>query len=211
MISYRKFIQFTLPWLALAVVMNLVRYYYVDTASYIWMNWNLFLGLVPLLFLFLFEKSKNIYLRVFYFLAWLFFLPNAPYMVTDLIHLRDVGPQWLLWFDGMMIFAYSLAGVFILGFTLIRMQRLLFKESKKKNIFLLAVSLLVSFGIYLGRYVRWNTWHIVTKPGDITTNVLDILQTEYANPVFLMTLIFFTLFVVVTVKSLRWVFLKSTN
>ena len=42
---------------------------------------------------------------------WLGFLPNAPYLITDFIHLDVVGPDSLLWYDGMMIFMYSLAGV----------------------------------------------------------------------------------------------------
>ena len=102
-----------MPWIDLALVMNLTRFAMTDVQSYVYMNWNLFLAFLPLLFIFLFERVKNIYKKSFYFLAWLFFLPNAIYMITDLIHLRDVGPDWMLWFDGMMLFSYALIGILI--------------------------------------------------------------------------------------------------
>lgn len=212
MITYKKFIKLLIPWIVFSFVMNMSRFALTDVHSYLYMNWNLFLAFLPLLFIFLFERSKNIYFKIISFLAWLFFLPNAIYMVTDLIHLRDVGPEWLLWFDGMMIFAYALVGIFITAFTLLKMKDLLFKDNlKRQNIFLIIISILSSFGIYLGRYVRWNTWDIITRPVDLVINIFNILRTEHLNPVFITTIIFFTLFILVTVWSLKEIFKKSAK
>ena len=199
--SYRKFIKYIAPWLALALIMNLVRFAMTDVHSYVYMNWNLLLAFIPLLALYLFERSYSKYLKVFLFFLWFLFLPNAPYIVTDLIHLRDVGPEWMLWFDGMMLFAYALVGVYVTAYSMIKMKNILFKKIIHQNIFLIIISLLSSFGIYLGRYIRWNTWDIITHPIDIALTISDILSIEYFNPLFITSILFFTLFILAGVIS----------
>ena len=209
MITYKKFTSFLMPWLALALLMNLTRFAMTDIQSYVYMNWNLFLSFLPLLFVYIYEKKRNIYIKSLTFFAWLFFLPNAVYMVTDLIHLRDVGPGWMLWYDGMMIFIYALVGIFISAYVLLRMKENIFKKSiRKQNIFLIAVSIMSSFGVYLGRHLRWNSWDIFAKPIDLSADLLKIVHTEYANPVFILTIIFFTLFILTSALSLEKVFKK---
>ncbi len=209
MLTYKKFFSFLMPWLAFALIMNITRLAMTDIHSYIYLNWNMFLAFSPILFVYLFEKTKNVYAKGLIFFAWLFFLPNAAYIVTDLIHLRDVGPEWILWFDGMMIFIYALIGVLISAYVLLRMKENIFPLNKlKKNIFLVSISMISSFGIYLGRYIRFNTWDIIAKPIDLTGNIFKILSTEYSNPVFITTIIFFTLFILTSVKSLEKIFKK---
>ncbi len=204
MIRYKKFISFLLPWFILALMMNIARFLMTDVQSYVYMNWNLFLALLPLFFVYLFEKVQNQYGKAFLFFLWLFFLPNAIYLVTDFIHLREVGSQWMLWYDAMMLFAYALMGVFISAYVLLRMGYALFShQTKKKKIFFLLISLLVAFGIYLGRYIRWNTWDILVRPLDLSNTVLDILHTGHTNPLLVSTLIFFTLLSCVSIRSLQ--------
>ncbi|MGB0925543.1 MAG: DUF1361 domain-containing protein, partial [Minisyncoccia bacterium] len=123
MVTYTRFKNFIMPWLALALAMNMTRFAMTDVYSYIYMNWNLFLALVPLLFVFFFEKVQNIYLKALFFFAWLFFLPNAAYIITDLIHLRDVGPEWMLWYDGMMLFVYALLGIVLGVYSTLRIKK----------------------------------------------------------------------------------------
>jgi uncharacterized membrane protein len=207
MITYKKFISFLAPWIFLALVMNITRLFMTDIQSYIYMNWNLFLAFLPIVFLFFFEKIKNIYGKGFLFFAWLFFLPNAVYMITDLIHLRDVGPDWMLLFDGMMIFSYAIIGIFISAYVILRMGKNIFTLNRKRLAFYIIASLLVSFGVYLGRYIRWNTWDIITRPIDLTGDVLDIISTGHTNIVFITTIIFFTFLILISIKSLKVFFL----
>lgn len=201
---------FIAPWLALALVMNLTRFVMTDVHSYVYMNWNLFLALLPLLFLYFFEQAKNLYIKTLSFLAWFFFLPNAPYLVTDLIHLRDVGPEWMLWFDGMMIFSYALIGVVITAFVLLRMKEQLFKTSlRNQNIFLIFISMITSFGVYLGRYIRFNSWDVLANPIELAHQAVTVIGTEYSNPVFVTTIIFFSLFILTSTESYKKIFLKN--
>ncbi len=198
---------FITPWLALALIMNLTRYTLTDIQSYVYLNWNVFLAFLPLLFLYFFDKAKNIYLKALLFLTWLFFLPNAPYLVTDLIHLRDVGPEWMLWFDGMMIFIYALIGIFITAFVLLEMKKRLFEKSiNKQNIFLIIISLLTAFGVYLGRYIRFNSWDVLAQPIELANQIISTITIEYMNPVFVTTIIFFTLFILASTESCKKLF-----
>jgi len=183
--------------------MSLVRISLTDNTRYLWMNWNLFLALIPLLFAWLFEISSRIWVRVVLFLAWLFFLPNAIYMVTDFIHMNTSTDIELLWYDGMMLFAYALVGVYVSWMTTVKIVEEIPTGTYGRYGIYGAISLLTAFGIYLGRYIRWNTWDIVTRPLDLFVNVFDVITTHIHEPVFYLTIIFFTLFSLVSVFSYK--------
>jgi uncharacterized membrane protein len=99
------------------------------------------------------------------FVAWLLLLPNAPYILTDLVHLqRSAARHW--WTDMMLILWFSLVGL-LLGFiALRRMQRVLADALGEQRAFVITLGLipLVAFGIYLGRFERWNSWDVVVRP-----------------------------------------------
>ena len=113
--------------------------------------------------------------------AWLLFFPNAPYILTDIMHLRyDDGVPVL--FDVAMLFAFALCGL-TLGFVSLRWMQI--AAAKKLGlwfgrVFALIVLGMAGFGIYLGRYLRWNSWDIVLNPerlvGDIAIRMAHPLQ-----------------------------------
>ncbi len=193
--SFHKFIYALLPLSAIAVGMSIFRVELTGATRYLWMNWNLFLALVPLLFTWTFVRFENRLLKVLSFLAWLFFLPNALYMMTDFIHLGSAGsiPN-LLWYDGLMIFAYVFIGVLVSFFTLEKIVSSFKTSQVPRYIFVVSISLLVSFGIYLGRYIRWNTWDIITRPFALFANIFEVITTHIHDPRFYLMIIFFTLF-----------------
>lgn len=197
MISYKQFIHQYLPWFILAVSMNILRLLLTDVSSYIWLNWNLFLAFIPLFALFFFEKIAEKKYRIIPALLWLLFLPNAPYIITDFIHLRNVGPEWMLWFDGMMIFLYAFLGMMSFSYSSLKMMQYV----KKPQLFIALVALLSSFGIYLGRYIRWNSWDIITRPFHLFADIFRVLQEHHLEPEFLLTIVFFSLIMLVSVLS----------
>jgi uncharacterized membrane protein len=98
-------------------------------------------------------------------LMWLAFLPNAPYIITDLFHIRSV-QHIMLWFDTMTIFMFAQTGLLAgLYSTLVvhRMLRPLLGPLTTWGI-VLASQFLSSFGIYLGRFGRWNSWDVLANP-----------------------------------------------
>ncbi len=130
--------------------------------------WNLFLASLPLLWSAAFQSaSANNYraMAAVFFRLWLLFFPNAPYLLTDMIHLKprpDV-PQWY-----MLALLLSCAGTgTLLGyFSLLNVHAVVEALFGKKCGWAVAVgSLMLSgFGIYLGRFLRWNSWDALTNP-----------------------------------------------
>ncbi|NNE55345.1 MAG: DUF1361 domain-containing protein [Flavobacteriales bacterium] len=96
---------------------------------------------------------------------WLAFLPNSPYIITDMVHLRPRAATYL-WLDVITIMSFAWSGL-ILGFISLRdVQEVISKQTSKfwgwtTVIIALGAS---SFGVYLGRYLRWNSWDMLSNP-----------------------------------------------
>lgn len=131
--------------------------------------WNLFLAWLPLGFAVmtrvLFERCGWHWRTLAAGSAWLLFLPNASYIVTDLIHLRS-HPPVPHWYDATLFAAFAIMGV-ALGFISLRIIHDVVAQRKgwfRGWLFVLAVLALCGFGIYLGRIERWNSWDVLARP-----------------------------------------------
>jgi uncharacterized membrane protein len=132
--------------------------------------WNLFLAWIPLvLALLACDAYRNGSGPSWRFLglagAWLLFFPNAPYIFTDVIHLttRFHGQFWA---DLLLILLCALTGL-VLGFvSLFLMQSVVSRMFGRAAswLFIAAVAGLSGFGIYLGRFLRFNSWDVVFRP-----------------------------------------------
>jgi uncharacterized membrane protein len=118
----------------------------------------------------------------FWFLIWLAFLPNAPYIVTDLIHIR-VGNNSLLWLDVLVILSFALSGLLLFYLTILDMQKLVTAKFKKIPIKFstTTVLFLCGFGVYLGRFLRYNSWEIIINPNILISDILEILISPFQN------------------------------
>lgn len=96
--------------------------------------------------------------------AWLLFFPNAPYIVTDLIHLRPRSVPY--WFDILLLAAFAWAGLVSGCASLERMHRRVDTRFGPRVGwgFVAAVAMLSGLGIWLGRFVRLNSWDVVANP-----------------------------------------------
>lgn len=96
---------------------------------------------------------------------WLLFLPNAAYIVTDLVHwTRD--KQLPKWFDWIFITNCAWVGLF-LGYESIVLLHRRFARTWSESTgwgFVIAAYILSSAGIYFGRFMRWNSWDVARKP-----------------------------------------------
>jgi uncharacterized membrane protein len=151
------------------IAMLAARMLYTGTRVHGGLVWNLFLAWIPFgLALLLYERSRaRAPLRVLAPLGalWLIFFPNAPYLVTDLKHIGDGGRVPIL-YDVLLLSAGAWTGL-LLGLTSLFLvhaaaRRLL----GAANAWALVVGVLglSSFGIYLGRVLRWNSWDVVVHP-----------------------------------------------
>lgn len=161
--------------LAFCFTLSLSRMLVSGHLRYIFLNWNLFLALVPLVFSYRFLSSirqKEEVPSFFWFLSWLAFFPNAPYLITDLIHLQRPSPI-PLWFDALLLFSYATAGM-MLGLRSLKQVYLglSFRFSEKIRLGITSLILFATaFGVYLGRFQRWNSWDFLVQPQSL---LLDI-------------------------------------
>jgi uncharacterized membrane protein len=106
--------------------------------------------------------------------AWLVTFPNAPYIFTDLIHWRDRPRVMPWWFDLGVVLMFGLAGCFA-GIVSLRIMHDVIRGAIGSIggwAFVTAVALLSGFGIYLGRFDRWNSWDLFIQPHRVITQTL---------------------------------------
>ena len=163
---------------AWCVVLLGVRIWYVGNTTYGFMAWNMILAVIPLAAASAFRATASrgglLVVKVVAFGAWLTFLPNAPYMVTDLIHLT-YQPPVPLWFDAALFGSFAATGVLI-GYASVADVQLVFSAWFGRGVgYVVAVgSLLLSgFGIYLGRVLHWNSWDVVASPATLAGEISD--------------------------------------
>jgi uncharacterized membrane protein len=162
--------------------LSLFRMEYSGTRHFLFLNWNLFLAFVPWLFTVILTMSPNLQkskLAVFGMLGiWLLFFPNASYILTDLFHLSH-NSSMPIWFDLVLILSFAWTGLLYGFLSLWNLEELMEQFLSKKVITALSVLLLFvsSFGIYIGRYLRWNSWDILHHPtklmGDIGDRIIN--------------------------------------
>src|SRR3954471_11258766 len=172
---------------AVSVALVLARIFYTWHFRYAFLIWNLFLAWLPLIFAVLaYEKYQRGCGRNWRFLAltaaWLLFLPNAPYIFTDLIHLTTYFYSHF-WVDMVLILSCALTGL-ILGFvSLYLMQSIVTRMAGQLAswAFIAAAAGLSSFGIYLGRFLRFNSWDILFKPVKLYHGIGTWAAAPFAN------------------------------
>src|SRR5947207_3443156 len=155
-----------------SVALVIARVIYTQHLSYAFLVWNLFLGWLPFVFaLFACDefrsKSKSNWRWRFgaFATAWLLFFPNAPYIFTDVIHLTNFYYTHF-WIDLVLILSSALTGL-VLGFmSLFLMQALVARTLGwlMSWLFIMGVASLSGFGIYLGRFLRLNSWDVLFRP-----------------------------------------------
>lgn len=164
-----------------------VRIFYTGSLLYLFLVWNIFLAWVPFVISSLFKKlnSTGKWKQALVFCCWLAFFPNALYIVTDLIHidLETVVPKW---FDALLLFSSAVLGLILAFISLYRVE-LFFNKMINRKLqapLIIFILFLGSFGVYLGRFLRWNSWDIVSNPLQLMFSIghriispLDHLQT----------------------------------
>ncbi len=160
---------------------------FARSVSRLWLNWNLFLAFVPWCVSSMLVLHKGLWRRkwmvMFALLIWLAFFPNAPYILTDLMHLRSSNEE-SLWFDLLMFLSFAWTGLLYGFFSLWDIEEILrsWMGSACVTVFSMFLLFLTGFGVYLGRYLRWNTWDLVTSPQRLLNDIGDRLLDPFSHP-----------------------------
>ena len=149
-----------------------------------WMSWNLYLAFVPLaLSLLLFRsRGSRSWLWWLVLLVFFAFLPNAPYLLTDVIHIvgfmHMTNSMWMIFLIVLPVYLlFILAGFEAYVLSLINLGCYLNRMGWGKWISgaELLTHGLCSLGIYLGRFLRFNSWDFIIQPKALTTSVFSVL------------------------------------
>jgi uncharacterized membrane protein len=177
----------------LYVALYAARVFMSGGLAYDFMLWNLTLAWVPWLAAqssrVAAERGRSTAAWILGF-AWLVFLPNAPYVVTDFVHLRPrAGAP--LWYDAALLGTAALVGLAAGGLSLRAMHAwVAARHGAVAGAVLLAASALATgLGIYLGRFERWNSWDLVLRPNAVLEDVLALVREPHPTPI-VVTLVF---------------------
>lgn len=163
-----------------SIALTAIRIIYTDNWRFIGLSWNLFLALVPYFITRFAIRNpswiENRWKFAFIFTSWLLFIPNSFYIITDLFHL-EINHRIPLWFDLALIFSFAWNGI-LLGVISIRQMekivRLNFPFIQEWQ-FVYPMMLLNAFGVYIGRYLRYNSWDVIANPFQLTEDIIYLL------------------------------------
>jgi uncharacterized membrane protein len=173
--------------LSLGVAARVVAIHSLDLTNLVW---NLFLAWIPFVVALALYDSARRGASTTKLLAlgvvWLVFLPNAPYIATDVIWIGDLG-SGTYWHDPILI-AFAAGLGLVLGFlSLYLVQTVVAERVGRVAGWTVAMGALVlsGLGVYLGRYERWNSWEVLTEPGKIFGGLASGLAdpTAYSKPI----------------------------
>ena len=186
----------------LCVALLILRVAHSHTSMYMGLLWNLFLAWLPVLSSLIVYNlyKKRSYLTwmvvVASTLIWLLFFPNAFYLVTDVLHLKQPRVDAPYWYDLIVVVAFAWTGCFLGMVSLFLMQALVRKMAGAfaSWIFAIGVLCISGFGVYLGYFLRWNSWDIFIKPARLMKDVLVRIRHPFANSQTYVFSVLFSLF-----------------
>jgi uncharacterized membrane protein len=177
-------------WLVLSIgfscLLLIARVAETAQFTYMFLFWNLFLAYVPYAIsqwlITRADKVRSKWKIAAILMVWLLFIPNSFYIVTDLFHLEHFNavPKW---FDLLLVFSFAWNGI-LLGIISIRQVHVVMTRASGRifsELSIFAFMWLIAFGIYLGRYSRYNSWDIITRPFSLFAEMIEILFHPVSN------------------------------
>lgn len=166
---------------------SMFRYFYTGDHFLLSLNWNLFLAFIPWAITSLAivrpKLQSNKLIITVLLITWFLFFPNSPYIFTDLVHITQKS-MMPLWFDLILILTFAWVGLLFGFLSLWDLESILEKRLNKTWISIISVCLLFlgSFGIYIGRDLRWNSWDVIREPFGLIYDIGAILIKPFHHP-----------------------------
>jgi uncharacterized membrane protein len=227
---FRLFFKRNRHHLAVFILLNLAclmcillvgaRVFYTDSTRHAGLLWNLFLAWIPFIMSYFAHiiSWRRIWLYIVIpviTIPWLLFFPNAPYMLTDLQDLvRSGGIGAPLWYDVIILVWCSWAGMLLGVISLYLMHDIITRAFGRLSgwLFVFIISGLSSFGIYIGRFVRLNSWDILQRPTETAMEILGLaIDPSMRLAAFTALYTFFFLFVYLLLYSFSHMLDENTS
>ncbi|MFT3895679.1 MAG: DUF1361 domain-containing protein [Anaerolineales bacterium] len=194
---------------AMCIGLMAARVVYSDRGANTGLIWNLFLAWIPFILAYIAHAFSWRHITLFLVLPfiafiWLIFFPNAPYMLTDLQDLARSTNDAPLWFDVLIVVWCSWTGMLLGVISLYLMQDIIMRTISRFAgwAFVFVISAMSSFGIYIGRFVRLNSWDILQNPAETVMDIFGvIIDPSRRLAAFTMLYTFFFLFVYLLLYS----------
>ncbi|MGN6399078.1 MAG: DUF1361 domain-containing protein [Flavisolibacter sp.] len=170
---------------AFSICLTGIRVVYTGNILFVWLIWNLFLAFVPYaISRFAIKRPQlmhNNWKFIAVFISWLLFIPNSFYIITDLFHLRVRSVP--LWFDLALILSFAWNGLLLGILSMRQMEKMM---EMKFNIasewlFVYPMMLLNAFGVYVGRYLRFNSWDVFSNPFHLFNDIMYLIVHPIRN------------------------------
>ena len=160
-----------------------LRFHLAGHHYYAFMLWNLFLAAIPLGLSLCLRRINSLTLALPLLAVWLLFFPNAPYVLTDLLHLNEHNGNVPKWLDLLMLLSFALVALWF-GFQSLHIVQHWFAR-KFSHATAWCVTLgslgLSGFGVYLGRFDRWNSWDLLHRPASLLSRIASYVLDPLAH------------------------------
>jgi uncharacterized membrane protein len=170
-----------------------VRFMYSHTWDYRFYGWNTFLAALPYMLSTQLVKLRRFRLPAILMLGtWLLFFPNAPYIITDLLHYEE-RPPVPFWYDIILVVSAAWNGLILGLVSLMNVETFLARYLKPfwLHCCVVASLFLCGYGIYFGRFMRFNSWDVFTDPGMLVyTSAHHVLLPLQYSKLWVFTLLF---------------------
>ena len=197
-------IGFTLSLLAARALLT-------NTLTYFFYPWNLFLAVMPYLFSRKLQHAKNGMKSWLLIAGWLLFFPNAPYLITDVFHFEERFPV-PKWYDLILVVSGAWNGLMLGIISLMRVEQFLrlYIQPKMVQLSCVLFALLCGYGVYIGRYWRFNSWDVVSQPESLfMASARSIIRPHHNIQLWAFTIAFAALFYTIYLTIKQLVFLNS--
>lgn len=166
--------------------LTMFRLWFANEKKFLFLNWNLFLAFLPWVFstliLLKVNDKKDKKFLYFFVVGWILLLPNSFYILTDFFHFRLISkmPEW---FDLLLILFFVWLGLLYGILSILDMEKVLKSviSPRLEKLIISVFFFVISFGIYLGRYLRWNSWDVLSSPYFLFKDIFDIFFFPFSN------------------------------
>ncbi len=179
--------------LSFSLLLLVVRYLYSPGVEYSFYPWNSFLAAIPYVISTQLLRWKKLdFVALLLIGLWLLFFPNAPYIITDIFHYEMRLPV-PFWYDLILVISFAWNGLILGMASLFNIEKFLSRHLKSSWVFVCEIAslLLCSYGIFIGRFLRFNSWDIVKDPQTLVyTSAKHILIPQNYAKLWVFTLLF---------------------